>query len=619
MQQLDLFSIPKAPKQRYDYQNTAINEVIHAFAHGVKRVCLVLPTGAGKTFCTGEIIKECGLGKQCFLVPKVKLKTQAIEEFRCNQVKNCLVDTIQAINPKVLMKNGKYIKHLGYELIIMDECHMVAWWQNTDWLVENNPDAYILGVTATPDRTAKKEFIEDKFDEIIYPVHFGELVDKEKLCNPRYFVYGSKGNFDNVEISYDTGDFIQEQLDQSCEKDGFIENIIRNLVDLQIQNRKSIIFCASIPQSKIISNLLNHNGIRTIHLDGATNENDQESALKLLADSPDFHAVSCAKLLIEGFDLPRIDTVVLATAMNSRINLVQMCGRGSRLHPDKNLEFWVIDFGDNFARLKMGLKQKFPYKLKKDVADKKTAPFKICSKCKTKNPNFARVCIKCDHEFDIAEKPIQDVRDLDLIEVAVDFTDIYHLKQIRAIVRNGYKSNKSAYPQIAHYANTHKISNIVLSKLLSPKYLKGAVFKTKALSNYLDYTLYAARMYMTGSITYARNIVCNEFGDRHKIAYGKLIGREKFYDSHLEYFDLMPIQYNDTKLINQLYQEKLKSLSYKLKTNQQIQDGENDIDGIVECDENHIENTDLNQEIMLLQWAYDMFTISNNKQEYEIK
>lgn len=612
MQQLNLFQPPKAKKQRYDYQQDAINQVIASFVEGIKRVCLVLPTGAGKTYCTGEIIKELGLNKSCFLVPKTKLKEQAIEEFNGNQV-NCLVDTIQAINPTTLLKNGKYVNHLGYELIVMDEAHMVAWWNNSQWLLENNPDVLLLGVTATPDRSSSKQFIEDKFDKIIYPVHFGELVNREKLCNPRYFVYGSKGNFDNVEISYDTGDFIQEQLDKSCEQDGFIENIIRNLIELKIENRKSIIFCSSIAQSKLIASVLSKNGINTIHVDGTMKDKEQDAAIQNLIHNPSIAAISCAKLLIEGFDAPRIDTVILATATNSKINLVQMAGRGSRLHPAKNNEFWVVDFGDNFARLKIGLKQRFPFKIKGGKNFQRETPFKTCPKCGTKNHNFARICTNCEYEFEPAAKEVQDVRDFDLIEVAVDFTDIYHLKQLRAIIRQGYQDNKSAYPAISGYANTHKIGHLVLSKLLSPKYLKGAVFKNKLLENYLGYSLYAARMYTTGNMNYASSVVANEFGDKHKITFGKSIGREKFYESHVDYFQLMPIQSNDADLIRKLYQQKFKALNYKMTTNQGIADGENDIDAINQCEENHSIDTDLNQEMMLLQWAYDMFRIFNPK------
>jgi superfamily II DNA or RNA helicase len=612
MYQLNIFSNHQAPKKRFDYQHNAINDVINAFNDGIKKVCLVLPTGAGKTFCTGEIIKELNFNKSVFLVPKVKLKHQALDEFNSNQV-FADVNTIQAINPTVLTKNGKYLNYLGYQLIVLDECHLVAWWNNTEWLLNNNPNALLLGVTATPDRSSSKQFIEDKFDKIIYPIHFGDLVDKEKLCNPRYFVYGAKGQFDNVNVSYDTGDFVQQQLDEACEQDGFIDNIVRNLVNLDIKSRKSIIFCASIKESKKLAELLTQAGIVTNHVDGTIPDSEQDKAISDLVNGANVSAISCAKLLIEGFDSPRIDTVILATATNSKTNLIQMCGRGSRIHPDKNLEFWVIDFGDNFARLKLGLKQRFPYKTRFDSELKtRKAPYKKCPTCGQENANFARVCVHCGHVFEIEPKPTQDVRDFDLVEVAVDFVDIYHLKHIRKLVRDAYKNGTQAYPNISKYLKLHNISTAASKKLLSPRYLKGAIFNKKSLENYLSHLLYTTRMVKETNTTFNNELLNNEFGENHRAYFGKLINRESFYYSWFDYFGLMPIQSGDKELINHLYQQKLKSLTYKLKT-QDIQDGINDIDAIFDDTDSISDDTNLNQELALLQWAYDMFTIVSAK------
>ena len=60
----------------------------------------------------------------------------------------------------------------------------------------------------------------------------------------------------------------------------------------------------------------------------------------------DIDVVTNCNLLTEGFDEPRVDAVIMARPTRSKLLYVQMIGRGTRLHPDKqNLE--VIDIADN--------------------------------------------------------------------------------------------------------------------------------------------------------------------------------------------------------------------------------------------------------------------------------
>jgi superfamily II DNA or RNA helicase len=448
----------------------------------------VMPTGSGKSFTSAVLLNELStslqisLAKQSLcLVPRRKLMRQMQREFVDNGITPRIVKTAQSITDKKLY-DGQFS---NISILLLDECHELAWWQPVEKLQAFNQNCITIGLTATPDRLSNKQFFEDKFSQIIYPVTFGELVNSGHLCNPRYFSYGNKLQYEEIGIDAEGG-FIQEQLDRECEKKNFNESVVRGLVEHNAQSRKSIIFCSSVKQSKQLTEMLYNAGIKTVHVDGNMSEKDQEAAIESVVRG-EYAALSCAKLLIAGFDEPRIDTVVLATATNSRTSLIQMSGRGSRTHPDKDGEFWVFDFGDNFARLRMGLKQRFHYKTRDELKTSEP-PMKACPKCGTLNYGFVRVCKKCEYIFPPREKPIQDLQELDIIEVEADFADLYHIRNIRKIMRECYSRDELPSIAVEEYCAGKQIN---ASTVFHKSAVKSAIFKHKNLENLLDYTFYA--------------------------------------------------------------------------------------------------------------------------------
>ena len=631
MYQLDIFSQqPKELKRLRDYQRKAIESVLTAISNGVSSICLVMPTGAGKSLTISNLLIEVRANQHntIALVPRRKLKQQLRREFKECGLSLQIVQTAQYVTDKKLFEQGKY---RNLKFIILDECHELAWWQPVEKLRTENPEAIVIGLTATPDRSSKHQFIEDKFDEIIYPISFGELVANGYLCNPRYFAYGNQLDMNEVATD-DDGGFIQEQLDRQCEKQHFNESIVSNLCNHNLQNRRSIVFCSSLTQSKKLTQMMIESGISAIHVDGSMSESEQELAIAKVA-SGEISTLSCAKLLIAGFDEPRIDTVVLATATNSRQNLVQMCGRGSRIHPDKNDEFWVFDFGDNFARLKVGLKQTFPYKRRYDREDAKPAPMKACSNCGHLVYSFVMVCPECGEIFPKKEKPTIDLQDRAIVEVEADLQDLYHIKQIRKIVRECFSKFEPPFVELDAYLKRHKVAS--MRHIVNPTSLIGAIFKHRTLENYLAlrwYSDYHAYRISQGRLSSQEESYFKkssnkdkkseisdwvktlalfpnaEFGDRYinSKALKKHIGNGRWQDA-LEVLDF------DSKAnMQSAYKAKWQELNTELAKHLTIHDGEIDPDVIVDMlqKSDNQEIKDLHSKIAVLEWAYNYVNLS---------
>src|SRR5690625_5481532 len=67
-------------------------------------------------------------------------------------------------------------------------------------------------------------------------------------------------------------------------------------------------------------------------------------------DCTDDAALCNCSVLTTGFDQPDIETIILYRATTSLPLFLQMCGRGSRIHPGKK-HFNILDFGENINRL----------------------------------------------------------------------------------------------------------------------------------------------------------------------------------------------------------------------------------------------------------------------------
>lgn len=623
MHQLEIFTnlSHAKPKHLRNYQDSAIKSVLEVIREGKNSTVLVMPTGAGKSLTIAMLLFELGANPKntLALVPRRKLKRQLRHEFKECGLSPQMVQTAQFLTDDKLFKQCRY---QGLEYIVLDECHELAWWQPVEKLRSLNPNAFVIGLTATPDRSSRKEFIEDKFESIIYPVSFGELVNDSYLCNPTYYSYGKQ--LDLTEVATDIeGIFVQEQLDRQCEKKHFNESVVRNLASHNIGIRRSIIFCSSIKQSKSLTKMLGDVGISAIHVDGSMSDVEQDNAIAQVA-SGEISALCCAKLLIAGFDEPRIDTVVLATATNSRQSLVQMCGRGSRLHPEKNNEFWVFDFGDNFARLRLGLKQKFPYKTREDF-EQKEAAMKACSNCGHLVYGFVMVCPECGEEFLKKEKPILDLQDMDIVEVEADLQDIYHAKQIRRMLRECYAKFELPFPDIAQYLQRHKIKN--LEHVVPTTAMQGAIFKHRSLHNLLDLTWYcdyhthrilSGKLY-SNEVSYFKktkqiekelsmwksmlqHLPGAEFGNKflNSRAINKYIGSGRWQD-------ILGVLDFDTRDNMQItYKRKWQELNEEIAQYLEYTDGEIDPDALAEKlqNSNSPELKDLHNRIAVLEWAY---------------
>lgn len=108
-------------------------------------------------------------------------------------------------------------------------------------------------------------------------------------------------------------------------------------------NRNPIVLTERREHAKLLSQLLSERHIEHVVLLGASKKSQLEAQIKQAETSRVIIATS--RFVGEGFDLPRLDTLLLTLPISWKGNLTQYIGRIQRDSPNKEI-VKVIDFVD---------------------------------------------------------------------------------------------------------------------------------------------------------------------------------------------------------------------------------------------------------------------------------
>lgn len=302
------------------YQLRAVEAVRDAFGR-VRRVLLVLPTGAGKTHTAAALIARAhARGRRClFLVHRREIVLDTARRLTaagipCGVVMAghpatdapVQVASVQTIAARELAP--------GAELLIWDEAHHVAadTWRDIAALY---PRAYHLGLTATPVRS-DGQGLRDAFDELVVGSTVAELVALGVLA-PCDVVGPPKR-----QSALSMAPFAAYQ--RWC------------------AGRPTVAFCATIAESRALVAALTEQGIAAAHLDGDTSPRQRDRILEDFAEGR-LDVVSNVAVLTEGWDCARAEVLLLARGCDSPGTLLQILGRGRRFGSDPSKRCLLVD------------------------------------------------------------------------------------------------------------------------------------------------------------------------------------------------------------------------------------------------------------------------------------
>lgn len=413
--------------RRY-YQDAAIRAVFEKLATGDKRALLSLATGAGKTFIAVNLLKRISdaglLRKALFVCDRDELRSQALTAFK-NLFGSEVAEVYQTEDGKNFAKNARihiatyqtldgnrgtearnfffkhYVEKNHFSHIVIDECHRSAW---GDWkfILEQNPEAVQVGLTATPrqlivgERARQATVDEAKwrdnvkhFGDPVYEYTLSQGIEDGYLAPPEIFTFDlfhenhhqaererriTRGELEHKKLkSAATGaaitaanlkeDYSPSELDERLLFPERVLELSKHLIEQLIAHggtpeQKTILFCASDRHAEAMSEQLGNlyqdwclahgQDPKAYFAFKCTAKSGGSDHVEDLRGSASSHFIACTvDLLSTGVDVPCLQNIAFMQYLASPIVFAQMLGRGTRLDPDSGkLMFRVFDYTD---------------------------------------------------------------------------------------------------------------------------------------------------------------------------------------------------------------------------------------------------------------------------------
>ena len=330
------------------YQQEACDAVLGEWKKGNRKTLLVLPTGTGKTVVFSKVAENrvrqgdrvLVLAHRGELLEQAEQKIQnftglgcALEKAESDSVNAFYRITVGSV--QTLMRKSRLEKFSRdyFGTIIVDEAHH-AIAQSYQNVLEYFSGASVLGVTATPDRSDRKN-LGTYFDSLAYEYTLPQAIKEGYLCKIMAQTIPLAIDITNVGIS--AGDYKANELGDALEP--YLEQIADRMLEY-CKDRKTVIFLPLVATSQKFRDILLAKGIAAAEVNG--NSEDRSQVLKDF-EAGKYQALCNAMLLTEGWDCPSVDCIICLRATKSRSLYSQIVGRGLRPSPGKE-NCLLLDF-----------------------------------------------------------------------------------------------------------------------------------------------------------------------------------------------------------------------------------------------------------------------------------
>lgn len=347
-----------APTLR-QYQTDTIAEARAMMAQGKKAICLVAPTGAGKTLIAAHVIQSAvAKGKRVlFLAHRRELIEQCAAKLRDLAIWDYNVvlsghphsrnpdAPVQIASIQTLIRR----EYPPADLVIIDESHHICGGQYQT-LLKNYPNAYVLGLTATPERLDGKG-LDRVFHHLLNVATVPELIEGGFLVAPKCFG-PSQEAVAQLKAALATvkqcgGDYDEGELHEAMDRPELVGDLVSHWQEWAA-GHKTIVFAAGVAHSQHIVEQFLAAGVTAAHLDGSMALVERDGILSAWRTGQ-IQIVSNCQILTEGFDYPELSCCILARPTQSVALYLQQVGRVMRPAPGKT-EAIILDHAGNVIK-----------------------------------------------------------------------------------------------------------------------------------------------------------------------------------------------------------------------------------------------------------------------------
>ena len=337
-------------------QNEALENLKTLRDEKKKKALIISATGTGKTYLSAFDAKAFNPKKLLFVVHRLTIAKDSLKTFQkvFGETKtmglysgdkrdlNCdfLFSTVQTISKSTHLEN--FAKdHFDY--IIIDETHRSGADSYLRLIEYFNPK-FLLGMTATPERTDGNDIFQLFDHNIAYEIRLNKAMEEDMLSTFHY--YGVSDLIIDNNESENKSDF---NLLVSTER---VERVIEQANFYGSDNgiTRGLVFCSRKKEAIELSTLFNLNGFKTVALTGDSTEEERAKSIeKLESDNLNekLDYIFTVDIFNEGIDIPKINQIIMLRPTESAIIFIQQLGRGLRKVEGKSY-VTVIDFIGNY-------------------------------------------------------------------------------------------------------------------------------------------------------------------------------------------------------------------------------------------------------------------------------
>ena len=143
-------------------------------------------------------------------------------------------------------------------------------------IINKYPQAYILGLSATPTRLSGKP-LGDIFETIVSEITAKQLIEMGYLA--QYSYYAPNLDVDLSKVKKKMGDYDAQGLDEAMSTKKIYGDIIKNYKKIA-NNKKTIIYAPTIEYSKKMEQLFSEHGYSIRHFDGTTPKAERDQIIE---------------------------------------------------------------------------------------------------------------------------------------------------------------------------------------------------------------------------------------------------------------------------------------------------------------------------------------------------
>lgn len=315
---------------------------------------IISATGTGKTYLAALDIKNYNPKRFLFVAHREQILKKSLDSFHkvlggdkktnygilSGNAKNTdakyLFATVQTLSKA---ENLNQFKRDEFDYILIDEAHHVGSKIYGELLDYFTPD-FLLGMTATPERSDDKNIYELFDYNVPYEIRLQEALEEEMLVPFHYigvsdYTYNGEVIDDNTNLKYLISEERVKYVVEQSKYYGYDGDVLHGLV-----------FVSRKEEADEIAKLLTKNGYPSQMLSGEDSQEQREQAIEKLKNGELTYLVT-VDIFNEGIDIPFINQVIMMRKTESVIVFVQQLGRGLRKAQGKEY-LTVIDFIGNY-------------------------------------------------------------------------------------------------------------------------------------------------------------------------------------------------------------------------------------------------------------------------------